>query len=95
MSAESAALDLGDGRPGRLRYRRKIVDRLNHDQVRPNTLEEVRQVYGRKLYCACGYPQELMAFGAPINIGREPRGADIVIIKTTWQCRRRTSPEST
>jgi type I restriction enzyme M protein len=61
----------GDGR---------IVDFFDRATSRPNTPEErVRQNYARTLFYQYGYPKDLMVLGAPINIGRDKKFADIVV----------------
>lgn len=58
----------------------RIIDFLNPDVKRADTPEErVRQIYARILHEEYRYPKECMVFEAPINIGREPRYADIAI----------------
>lgn len=61
----------------------RIIDFLDPSASRPNTPEErVRQNYGRRLHFDYGYPRELMAFEAPIQIGADKKQADIVVYRT-------------
>lgn len=58
----------------------RIIDFLEQKVTRPNLPEEhVRQTYARKLHYEYGYPKELMAFNAPVQIGSDGRYADIVV----------------
>jgi type I restriction enzyme M protein len=71
----------GDGR---------IIDFFDRGLGRANTPEErVRQNYARTLFYQYGYPKDLMVLGAPINIGREKKIADIVVYHDATAARKR------
>lgn len=71
----------GDGR---------IVDFFDRTSSRLNTPEErVRQNYARTLFYQYGYPKDHMVLGAPINIGRDKKFADIVVYHDATAARRR------
>lgn len=58
----------------------RIVDTIDSNRTRPDTLEErVRQYYARVLVDEYGYDRNVIALECPINIGSEQRSADIVI----------------
>ena len=58
----------------------RIVDYLNPNVTRPDTLEErVRQYYARVLVEEYGYQREHLAFECPISIGSETKFADIAV----------------
>src|SRR4051812_11896313 len=58
----------------------RIVDFLDPNVTRADKPEErIRQGYARILAEEYGYPKELLAFEAPINIGSETKFADIAV----------------
>ena len=88
MTAQTLALVTSDRI--RLTADRRIIDFLDPSTARPNTPEEhVRQIYARKLHYEYGYPTEVLAFNAPIQIGSATKYADIAVYQDDVAARRR------